>query len=211
MENEIWKDVVYKAKSELRDYTGIYQVSNLGNVRGVDRKIVYSNGCVHKYPGQMLLKRKRPTDGYYDVRLYKGGRAYSVMVHKLVAYAFVPNPNNYPVIDHINTNKEDNRAENLRWVTITGNLTNPLTMAKRLPGIETANKRRLQTQIDRKRKTAEHITLQCDLDGNFIREFRSTMEVFRELGYSATAIARCCRGVRPTAFGYKWKYKTETK
>lgn len=208
MENEIWKDVVYTANSEIRDYTGLYQVSNYGNVRSVDRTVVSNIGRLCAIPGKVLKKRKRERDGYYDVGLYKNGKCHYVMVHKLVASAFVPNPNNLPVVDHINTNKEDNRPENLRWVTVLDNLMNPLSMAKREPGKEESNRKRLQTFIEIGAKTAEHITLQFDLNGNLIQEFRSTMDVQRKLGFSASSIARCCRGVKPTAYGYIWRYKS---
>lgn len=102
---EIWKDV--------DGYEGLYQVSNLGNVRRVK-----------------LLKQyyDESKGGYNVVSLCKDGKVKIVRVHQLVANAFVPNPNNKPCIDHINTDKRDNRAENLRWCTIKENRNNPLTI-----------------------------------------------------------------------------------
>ena len=109
MSGEIWKDIA--------GYEGCYQVSNLGNVRNVKTSRV--------------LKGRLDMYGYCRVILYKKGAKYkSFQIHRLVATAFIPNPENKPQVDHANTVRADNRLDNLRWVTYHENNMNPLTREK---------------------------------------------------------------------------------
>lgn len=108
MQEEIWKDVV--------GYEGYYQVSNLGNVRSIK---------YGKISNMYLRKHKY---GYMTIRFSVNGIVRGYKIHRLVAEAFIPNPENKPHIDHINTIRTDNRVENLRWVTRTENANNPLTI-----------------------------------------------------------------------------------
>lgn len=116
---EIWKDI--------QGYNGIYQVSNIGRVRSLDRYDIDKLDRKCFYKGQ-ILKQYYDTGGYLKVNLYKNKKGKSYPVHKLVALAFIPNPENKPQIDHINTIRDDNRIENLRWVTPKENSNNPLTL-----------------------------------------------------------------------------------
>ena len=116
--NEIWKPV--------KGYEEHYEVSNMGNVRSVDRYVMNGNRCC-------LLKgnpkKAYPnSNGYLRAMLYKNGQRKLHLVHRLVANAFIPNPNNLPCIDHINTLRDDNRVANLRWCTRKENANNPLTI-----------------------------------------------------------------------------------
>ena len=106
---EIWKDI--------KDFEGIYQVSNLGRVRGLDRIVVNVNGKRNSIKGRIIKPITRQT-GYVVYGLNKGGKAYKRYAHRLVAQAFIPNPNNYPEVNHINEfNKSDNSVDNLEWCT----------------------------------------------------------------------------------------------
>lgn len=115
--NEIWKDI--------KGFEGYYQISNLGRVKSLSRLSVQN----HLLP-EKILKTCTAQGGYLEVFLYIDGKRYHKKPHKLVADAFIPNPDNLPEVDHINTDKNNNCVDNLRWCTHIGNYENPLTRQK---------------------------------------------------------------------------------
>lgn len=124
-EIEIWKPVILLDIGE--SYEGLYEVSNLGRVRSLHRKEI------------IVMAQQISCNGYYRVQLWKDGAMKYCRVHRLVGFAFLAD--SYfegAVIDHVNTIKTDNRAENLRWVTQKENLNNPLNMGKRKKIVDTA-------------------------------------------------------------------------
>lgn len=100
---EIWKDIV--------GYESLYQVSNFGKIRSL-RKRSRRFG-----PNALMLKPSRNGDGYLQVKLSGKGLIETARVHRIVAMAFIPNPENLPEINHIDENKENNRVSNLEWCT----------------------------------------------------------------------------------------------
>lgn len=119
---EIWKPI--------SGFEGLYEVSNMGNVRSVDR-IVKRGNCFEKRKSHLMSAVVSDgTHGYSFVNLYMNGKTYPKRVHRLVAEAFIPNPENKPCIDHINTIRNDNSVENLRWVTYKENALNNITYSR---------------------------------------------------------------------------------
>ena len=96
----------------IKDYEGLYEVSNMGRVRSLDRIIIDSKGRKHPFEGK-IMKLQSDRYGYLYISLNKNGKR-KFKVHRLVAEAFISNPEGKKHVDHINTNKEDNRVENLR-------------------------------------------------------------------------------------------------
>lgn len=112
-----------------------YMVSNLGRVKSLPRE---AKGGVTYRIVEKILKPAINNKGYEWVNLYDGARCRDFFVHRLVAEAFIPNPENKPNIDHINTNVHDNRVENLRWVTQKENLKNPISEERRMKAVRRA-------------------------------------------------------------------------
>lgn len=109
---EIWKDI--------KDYAGLYQVSNFGRVKSLGSIVKCRNGGLRKVKGR-ILKHALDRDGYCIVILYKDTKPVCKKIHRLVTEAFLDNPNNYPQVNHINCIKTDNNVSNLEWCTISEN------------------------------------------------------------------------------------------
>ena len=197
---EIWK--------EIENYEG-YQVSNFGRVRSLDRynsRGYWIKGCILK----PIMDKK----GYLTVGLSKNNQRKAFKVHRLVALHFIPNIENKPEIDHINTIKTDNTVflnedgsvnyekTNLRWVTKKENMNNPLTKTKMQ-----INARKHSKGKYGKENPASKPIIQYDKDSNFIKEWNCITDVERKMGYSVSNISSCLRGKSNTAYGYIWKYK----
>ena len=110
---EIWKDI--------KGYEGLYQVSNLGRVKSLERKVLRSDGTSLAI-SERILKLGKNARGYLSVQLCANGIVKCFRVYRLVAQAFIPNPDNKPQVNHIDGNKQNNRADNLEWATRSENM-----------------------------------------------------------------------------------------
>ena len=105
---EIWKDI--------KGYEGYYQISNMGNVKSLERTVTKSNGVV-QIRKERIMNKRESTDGYYIAKLNVNNHSKSIAIHRLVAQHFIPNPDNLPEVNHIDTNRKNNRVDNLEWCT----------------------------------------------------------------------------------------------
>lgn len=112
MNQEIWKDV--------KGYEGIYQVSNKGRIKSLERTINYGNRLYHKK--ETFMKQVLDKRGYPCVKLNKDNCVKGISFHRIVAQTFIPNPNNKPQVNHKDGNKLNNCVENLEWVTCLENV-----------------------------------------------------------------------------------------
>ena len=182
MENknkEIWKDI--------KGYEGLYQVSNLGRVKSLERTVIDKIG--HKHPiKERILKPRTDGRGYLIVDLRNGSeKGKNYKVHRLVCEAFHENPENKPCVNHIDENKANNVASNLEWCTYEENNNHG-------------------THNERMAKAKSKPVAQYTLDGELVKIWQSTMEVQRHLGFPNQHISAVARGKRKTAYGYVWKY-----
>ena len=170
----------------MNGYEGLYQVSSLGRVKRIN-KDRYRKVNISRY-------------GYVLVNLYKNGISKNISVHRLVAEAFIPNPENKPQVNHKNGVKTDNRIQNLEWCTAKENVTHSYKTLKRQQWTS-PNKGRFG-----KDNSNSKITLQYDMNGNLIRKWNSKIDASKALNIDAGSISKCCTGERKQAGGYKWRY-----
>lgn len=174
---EIWKPI--------NDFPQ-YMISNVGRVKSLN----YKRMNIEKLLTPTLAK-----NGYLMVDLKNKGLRKNTYVHKLIAQAFIPNPDNKSYVDHINANRTDNRVENLRWVTHKENMNNP-------------------NAIDKHRKICignsyhNKCVLQFTENDEFVKQWDSATLAIKSMGLKTnfTGISLCCKGKRHTANGYKWGY-----
>lgn len=175
MEEEIWKDVI--------GFEGKYQVSNFGNVRSLN----YDRS--HKIKNMSLTYNKN--NGYLELKFHIRPKCYYKIVHRLVAEAFIPNPDNLPEVNHKDENKKNNCVDNLEWCTGKYNV-----------NYGTGHKRATKNII----KTLGRC-VQCIETGEV---FRTMADAGRKYNINPGNIGNACiyRNYTPTAGGYHWKYIT---
>lgn len=189
--NEQWKDVA--------GFEGRYSISSAGRV--------------YSHINQKCLKPILTKYGYYRVHLAQGnGAIATVAVHRLVAGAFIPNPENKPTVNHINEIKTDNRIDNLEWAT---------SYEQNVHGTRIQRVREhtdyKARKIDYSVVAAKHDyfnmnkdqmkpVLQFDENGTFVARFAGLTQAARAIGRSAGSLRRCLKGERRTCGGYQWKY-----
>lgn len=174
---EIWKTI--------EDYPN-YMISSMGRVKSL------------WFGKEKILKIRNDSDGYVLINFHKNKKQITFKVHRLVAQAFIPNSENKPHIDHINGIRDDNRVENLRWVTEKENNNNPIHRNK-----ISENKKMIFSHLH----FASKPILQFSLDGEFIKKWNNAQDVARERGlYSGANIQSCCKGNLKTSGNYKWGY-----
>lgn len=178
---EEWRDI--------EGYEGLYQVSDQGRVKSLN---------YHMTGEERILKQSRVCKKkYWRVQLYKNGRGKFYPVHRLVAQAFMPNPDNLPEINHKDENPSNNRVENLEWCDRKYNC----NYGTRNQRVAEAKRGKYNTKVSKP-------VAQFTKSGNFIKEYPSTMEAYRQTGINFTNICYCCMGknYRHTAGGYIWEY-----
>lgn len=173
MNNEVWKDI--------KDYEGHYQVSDKGRVKSI------------KFRKEIIMKPERNKSGYLAIGLRKNGEHKLFKVHRLVAIAFIPNPDNLPQVNHKDENKENNSVENLEWCDSKYNINFGI------------HNQRISEKLTNGKRSKP--VLQFTKDGEFIQEWKSGHDVERNLGYNQRNISSCCLGKIKSAYGYVWKYK----
>lgn len=174
---EIWKDI--------EGWEGFYQVSNFGRVKSLERFVNGPKGLIKLK--EKILSPKIDKNGYLLVGFHKEGIQKYMRIHRLVAMAFIPNPNNFPQINHIDENKRNNYVSNLEWCTHKYNL-----------NYGTCKARMRHSKMKR--------VAQFTLGGKLVKIWDSITSVQEETGWSLYAISLACLGKTKTSKGFLWKY-----
>ncbi len=162
---EEWRDI--------KGYEGLYQVSNEGNVRSLKKGII--------------LKAANVNNGYLAVQLWDNGIPKMKLIHRLVAEAFIPNPDNLPQVNHKNEDKALNIVENLEWCSAKYNMNYGTAISRR---------------VDKQSRQVEQLD---SVTGELIRRWESTNECGRN-GYTQSSVSQCCNGKRKQHKGYTWRF-----
>lgn len=174
---EIWKDI--------KGYEGLYQVSNLGRIKSLERKTFGNKYGVHKLKEKILKKGK--CGKYNIVVLRKDKKNKTLYIHRLVAKAFINNPKKYPEVNHKDGNTINNNVENLEWCDRSYNILHAY-----------------DNELIKKRKKVE----QYDKDNNLLNIYESIMEASKKTNIDRSHISACCKGKKKykSAGGYIWRY-----
>lgn len=187
---EIWKDV--------KGYESIYQVSDLGNIKSVPRTIIRSSGVKCKIKSTTL--NKAISYGYEIVTLFNvGSKSKTVKVHRLVATAFITNPENKRTVNHKDGDKQNNNMNNLEWNTYSENIKHSYDKLGRKGAW--AGKFGSENHLSK-------AVLQYDLNNIFIAKYASATCASAKLGIGRNNIVEVLSNRNITAGGYKWKYNT---
>lgn len=192
--NEIWKDI--------KNYEGLYRVSNYGRVKSLDRKADKTHHYFEK-----IMKMSKDCDGYYIVSFCKNGKSKQQRVHNLVGKAFVDNPENKPIYNHLQPVTKDycnNHYTNLVPSTYSENIKYAYNLGTKKPCSNMKG-------IIGKNNPCSIKVIQYDLNGNFIKEWDCINDIERELGYLHGNIVSCCKKRYKQAYGYIWRHKEEIK
>lgn len=162
LDGEVWKDIP--------KYEGLYKISSLGRV--------------FSYKSRKILTPFFAGKGYKMITLTCNGNKVKHYIHRLVAQTFIPNPINYPCIDHLNTIHTDNRVENLKWCSFTQNNLNPITNSKRFKPI-------------------------VQLKDNFLVHIFKSVDEATKQGFSLGQIINCCKGRCKHHKRFQWMYLSD--
>lgn len=184
MKKEIWEDI--------KGYEKVYQISNLGRVKSLAR---WSKG--NHFLKEKYLKTHLDKDFYEKIVLYKKGKVKNYFVHRLVAQAFIPNPDNKPQVNHIDEDKENNYVDNLEWCTILYNN----NYGTRTARATNSNDYKKLALFNNKKIRGEN------LQSGEIIHFNSIKEASQYLNTRSASIGRVLRGVRKTNNGWVFKYE----
>ena len=186
---EIWKSI--------KDYEGLYEVSNLGRVRSLPKDLINSKGVTRHWKMKLLSPKPYAT-GYVYVTLHNGDKKDRFLVHRLVAVCFIENPNDLPCINHIDGIKTNNKVDNLEWCTYGDNEKHAFRTLGREPV------RSMKGKFGKEHHSSTPVVQLKD--GIVVGEYDGIAEASRKTGYLSGSISTAIRR-KQKLYGYEWKHK----
>jgi hypothetical protein len=180
-EIEVWK--------EIKGLEGFYEISNLGRVKSISRVVKSS---IQKNGFRITKEKIKPSqnngNGYLQLYVQINNKRKIYYTHRLVALAFIPNPNNKPEVNHINGDKSDNRVENLEWCTRKENINHAFDLG-----------------LMKNRKTGKRVKVLQILEDNIVL-WDSISDASNSLKIDSSSISKVCKNINKQAGGFKWRY-----
>lgn len=178
--------------ADVPNYEGLYIVSDNGDVKSLFRY-------------KKILKPSKQKNGYLTVELWKNGESKRVLVHRLVASAFIPNPFNYPQVNHKDEVKSNNSLSNLEWCSAKYNMNYGNAAKTRHSNIDYSTKERKEIAVKNGKKTSKPV-LQYSISGELIAKYESIKLASKITGIGASHISDVCKQKRKRAGGFFWQY-----
>lgn len=175
-----------------------YEISNLGRLKSIDRRVSRGNGDM--FLKGRIMKQTLKETGYLIANLYNGKKDKHYRIHRLVAENFIPNPEKKRTVNHKNGIKTDNRVQNLEWATHSEN---------HIHAYRELNRKSAWTGVKGRHSHASKPVLQYSKKGELLASFYSMKEAAEAVGIEGGHICSVCKGKRKTTGGYIWKYKNE--
>lgn len=198
---EIWKDIT--------GYEGYYQVSNLGRVRSLKRSWAVTNQynvLFRSCTKEKIIKPILFNTGYLYVSLSKNNIKKNIAIHRLVAEAFIPNFDDFPMVNHIDGNKQNNNVNNLEWCTYKHN-------SQHAYSIGLVNHYSGETSPMYGVKGKDHpiskAVYKCDKQENILERFDTVKEASESIGVKMCNISECCHGTQKTSGGFVWRFAND--
>lgn len=175
---------------DIPGFEGLYKITRDGKIYGIKQK--------------QWRKLQYNTDGYLQIGLYKHGKCYYYCVHRLVALTFIPNPNNLPIVNHINSIRDDNTVENLEWCTVQQNNRHALECGNRDYSSNEHLSNMSKKRWERDLKPVAMYTKYHE----YIKTFKNAKQASEETGIKRQYIVDVCNDEQKTTGGYIFKYTT---